>query len=509
MSARSNSDARRKRGILFALIVGCILSAAGLAPAGDQRKAALDLRAKYAADLEQLAAWCEANGLREEARKTRRVRGPSDPYKLYVPILPSEVTAPKLAPDAPAKVVEWTARLDRLRHDHAVALYEIARRAARAGRASIAFEMALAAIQASPDYEPVRRLFGYQKFHDQWRSAYEVKKLRAGLVWSEKFGWLPKAYLRRYEEGHRWCDGRWITAAEDTERHHDIESGWDIETEHYTIRTNHSLEAGVALGVKLERLYRLWREMFICYWASEADVIAMFDGRARPPSRPLPRHSVVFFRDRDDYNRALRVAMPNISISIVGLYLDRMRRAYFFADQQNDDRTLYHEATHQLFHESRPVAPDVGVKANFWIVEGIAMYMESLRQEEGFYVLGGFDDKRFDDDRLHAARYRLLVDKFYVPFQPFCGYGMASLQSDPRIATLYSQAAGQANFLVHYDGGRYRDALVSYLVAVYTGRDDPDTLAKLTSCRYSDLDKQYHEFMEAGSTKDTKDTKKR
>jgi hypothetical protein len=493
MLGHSSSDARRKWEIIAALTVGCLFSLAECAPAGDQRKAALDLRAKYAADLEQLAAWCETNGLREEARKTRHVRGPSDPYKLYVPILPSEVTSPKLPAGTPPKVAEWDARLGRLRHEHAVALYDIARRAARAGRASTAFELALAAVQASPDYEPVRRLFGYQKFHDQWRSAYEVKKLRAGFVWSEKFGWLTKAYLRRYEEGQRWCDGRWITAAEDADRHRDIQSGWDIETEHYTIRTNHSLKAGVALGVKLERLHRLWQEMFVCYWASEADVIAMFDGRSRPAAHPSPRHSVVFFRDHDDYNRSLRAAMPNIGIS-VGVYLDRLRRAYFFADKQNDDRTLYHEATHQLFHESRPVAPEVGVKTNFWIIEGIAMYMESLRQEDGFYVLGGFDD-----ERLHAAQYRLLVDKFYVPLQPFCGYGMTRLQSDPRIRTLYSQAAGLANFLVDYDGGQYRDALVSYLVAVYTGRDDPDTLAKLTSTGYSELDKQYHAFLEGGN----------
>ena len=297
--------------------------------------------------------------------------------------MPSEVGPAKLPADASAKVVEWNARLGRLRHEQAVALFEIARRAARAGRATTAFELALAAVQASPDYEPTRRLFGYQKFHDQWRTPYEVKKLRSGFVWSDKFGWLSKANLHRYEQGQRFCDGRWITAAEDAERHRDIQLGWDVETEHYTIRTNHSLEAGVAMGVKLERLHRLWRDMFICYWASEADVIAMFDGRPRPPSRPLPRHNVVYFRDRDDYLRALRAGLPNIDVT-VGVYVDRMRRAYFFADKQNDDRTLYHEATHQLFHESRPVAPEVGWKTNFWIVEGIAMYMESLGRKTAF-----------------------------------------------------------------------------------------------------------------------------
>ncbi len=211
--------------------------------------------------------------------------------------------------------------------------------------------------------------------------------------------------------------------------------------------------------MKLERLYRLWQEMFICYWASEADVIAMFDGRPRPPSHALPRHSVVFFRDRDDYVRSLRAGLPNIDISI-GVYLDRLRRAYFFADKQNDDRTLYHEATHQLFHESRPVAPEVGWKANFWIVEGIAMYMESLRQEDGFYVLGGFDD-----ERLHAAQYRLLEDKFYVPLRAVLRLrdGKTSVRPAHRHALQSGGRAGQFS-------GRLRRRPISRRLGVVSGR---------------------------------------
>ena len=455
-------------------------------------RAALDLRAKFRGDIGELADWCESNGLAEEASTTRRVLGPTDPCKLYVPILPQQVGPPKLPADAPAKIVEWDSRLNRLRRDYAAALYDIARGAVRAGHAALAFDLALMAIQADPDYEPVRRLFGYQKYRDRWHTAYEVRKLRAGNVWSEQFGWLPKGHVNRYEQGQRYSNGRWISAAEDAQHHHDIRSGWDVETEHYTIRTNHGIEAGVALGVKLERLNRLWQQLFVRYFASEADVVALFDGRSKPIAASRPRLGVVYFRDRDDYNRSLRDGLPNVEVSI-GVYIERLRRVYFFPDEENNDRTLYHEATHQLFHQSRPVAPNVGLKANFWIVEGIALYMESLRQEDGFYVLGGFDDVR-----LHAARYRLLNDGFYVPLAEFTGYGMERIQKDPRIPTLYSQAAGLANFLVHYDNGRYRDALVSYLITVYTGRDKPDTLARLTGCSFEELDRQYREFIEAG-----------
>ncbi len=131
MGACPTSDRWRNRGIIATLFVGCVLGMAASAPAGDPHKAATDLRAKYAAQLEQLAKWCEVGGLTEEARRTRRVLGPTDPDKLYVPVLPNEVGPPKLPADAPAKVVEWDARLDRLRHDHAVVVYELARQRLR------------------------------------------------------------------------------------------------------------------------------------------------------------------------------------------------------------------------------------------------------------------------------------------------------------------------------------------------------------------------------------------
>jgi hypothetical protein len=452
-----------------------------------------ELKDKYAAELKQLAAWCEEKGLKEEARKTRAVLGPEDPMKFFVPVLPVEVGPPKLPEGASPAAVEWDQKLGKLRKDQAVALYDIARRSVR-NRPGLALELALDAIRANPDNETIRRLFGYQKFQNQWRSAYEVKKLRQGLVWHEKFGWLPKANVKRYEDGQRFRAGKWITAAEDAAAHRDIDSGWEIETEHYTVRTDRSLEAGVALGEKLESLYRLWKQLFIRYYASENDVVSLFEGRAKGNS-PERRHRVFYFRNRDEYNKWLERDVPNIGISI-GYYSANARTSFFFAGEESDDRTLYHEATHQLFHESidpRLLSPNVGRLANFWIVEGIAMYMESLRVRDGYYELGGRDD-----ERMIAARTRLLRDEFYIRFAELVGYGMDRLQTDTDVATLYSQAAGQTHFLIHFDHGRYRDALVSYLSLVYSGQDTEQTLAKITAANYEDLDKQYKEFMSEG-----------
>ncbi len=443
---------------------------------------------RYRADLTDLAAWCAERGLLEQERSTLEVLGPSDPYKLYIADLPQAVGPVAPPPDASPEATEWHQRLQQIRARHSTSFFDLARRAVRV-RPSLAYELALAAVRANPDHEGVRRVFGYQKYLGEWRTVYEASQLRAGRAWDDRFGWLPKGHVQRYEQDMRLHDGRWISAEADAQRRVDIHRGWDIETEHYAIRTNHSLEGGVQLAEKLERLHGIWRQLFIRFHASQADVVALFSGQSQRRQAVSPRHQVVFFRDRDDYNRSLRAAMPNIEVSI-GAYIPNMRRAYFFAGDEYDDRTLYHEATHQLFQESTKVVPNPGSRANFWIVEGIALFMESLHREGQYWALGGREDVR-----LHAARVRLMRDDFYIPLAEFTQFGMEPFQNDPRIATLYSQAAGLTHFLVFYNGGAYRDALVQYLMLVYSGRDTPQTLAELLGADYAEIDRQYRQFI--------------
>ena len=451
---------------------------------------------EYRGKLDELAAWCDQNGLNDEAARTRAWSRPHNPNKLYITILSDETNSKsdKQPPeDADAENAQkWQERFWRLRREQADELFKLARRAVDDRRPSLAFDLVLAALHENPDHETARGILGYQKYQGRWHTLYEIQKLRAGWVNSERFGWIRESDLPRYEKGERRRGNRWISAEEDARLHSDIRKGWVVETEHYNIRTNHSIEAGAALAEKLERLYDVWRRLFIRFYATRQQVLGLFEGRSRGRPIKLPRYNVVYFRDRDDYNRSLKDAFENIEIS-TGVYVEQTRRAYFFAGPGQNDRTLQHEATHQLFHQSRPVAKNVGRRGNFWIVEGIATYMESLREEDGHFVLGGFDDIR-----MKAARYRLLNDDFYVPLAELCGYGMKRIQNDPRVATLYSQMAGLTNFLVYYDGGRYRDALVAYLHAVYDGNQNPNILPELTGSSFDTLDRQYREFMQQG-----------
>jgi hypothetical protein len=160
---------------------------------------------------------------------------------------------------------------------------------------------------------------------------------------------------------------------------------------------------------------------------------------------------------------------------------------------------LFHEATHQLFFEERPGVVEPGKSNNFWIVEAIACYMESLAEHRllddealGSYVTIGGKNA----GRAPAARARLLDDRFYVPLRQLSAEGREQLQHEPRLPTLYSQGAGVALFMMNGNSGKYRPPLIDYIIAVYTGQSNPDTLEKATGQTFEQLDQHYREFIE-------------
>src|SRR5262249_17525633 len=159
-------------------------------------------------------------------------------------------------------------------------------------------------------------------------------------------------HVARYEKGERNYQGRWLPAAEEQALRSDLKRGWRVESEHYVVTTNHSLEGGVALVRRVGNIPPRWRPGVVAC----APTRRRLEGRA--PRKDTKQHQVVYFRDRDEYNRALRSSQPKIDMTL-GIYFDQPRTAYFFAGDEQEAGTLFHEATHQLFHESRAVADQV------------------------------------------------------------------------------------------------------------------------------------------------------
>jgi len=119
------------------------------------------------------------------------------------------------------------------------------------------------------------------------------------------------------------------------------------------------------------------------------------------------------------------------------------------------------------------------------------LYMESL-QACGRWQTGG----GLEADRLQYARFRTLRSGQDLPLAELTQLDQQSLQQHPEIRGLYSQAAGVSHFLMHDRQGRWRPALINYLAEIYAGRDQPDSLARLTGVPLPQLEAAYREFLQ-------------
>ena len=280
----------------FAALVLALVGVAGgqvASAADDYNRQANDLRAKYTGEIEQLATWCDQ---RAEGASGEDPPGSGTAIRTSSTCrLPREIGHPA-AGRRPARRGRVGQQARAAPATYADGLLDLARRAVRAGgprwpsswrwRRSKPTRITKACAASSATRSTAATGTPLTKSSSSARR----------LVWNDKFGWLPQNHAAQYESDKRFyrpssATREWISADDDARRHDNIESGWDIETEHYRIRTNHSIEAAVALGMKLERLYRVWQEFFVRYYATEAEVVALFDGRPGGSPRPSTRWS--------------------------------------------------------------------------------------------------------------------------------------------------------------------------------------------------------------------------
>jgi hypothetical protein len=399
-----------------------------------------------------------------------------------------------VAPDQYTPAGHEGDQLREQRSKYADALFQLAKQAAEAGQLSLALQWATEAVRENPDHADGRRVLGYVHHGGRWLTSYSHRMDEAGKTWHSKFGWLAQSDVARYEAGERLVEGRWLSAQAEASRRRDMKNGWQVRTDHYLVTTNHSLEAAAELAGRLERLYQVWRQLFAGFYLSESEVRGLYAGDRQPRRQARP-FRVYYHRSKDEYVAALQGRQPRIAETL-GIYFDTHREAHFYDGDDQNFSTLYHEAVHQLFQESRPAAKQIGQSANFWIIEGVATYFETLCEhadaDSGPYFTVG----ETTAGRLPAARQRL-SDGFYVPLAELTRLGKHDVQQYPEIAKLYSQSAGLTAFLMHGDGARFREPLVRYLTSVYRGRDDGDTLAEIAGQGYHELDARYRRFWES------------
>ena len=424
----------------------------------------------------------------------------------------------------------WRNRLHSIRQDKAQDLYILARSAlSKANLPSLAYELVLDVLKLAPDHKYARAVLGQRLFNDraraddptyagEWVSPFEASK-RSGSspeVNHPQYGWIPASHVPRYEQGLRFWNGNWVSEQKEAELRRDFSNAWNIQSEHFLVKTNASREEGVEISQKLEIFHDWLQTNFAGFFETPAALKARFDqirvGRSgRRTTKPMVVH---YYASRDEYDRRMRGKIP-AGIVTNGFYWEQDKTCYLFRNPDGSGlSTAFHEATHQIFdlatidnrlsaarkrrielRQPRVIPWVMCEKSNFWMLEGIACYMESFEIDEGVISVG-----RPDYIRFVAAQQRLLRDNFFVPLQVLSSLGKDEFQHHVNRPQLYSQGSGVAHFLLHYDNGAYRDAFVKLLSAAYRPdlkrvTEEP-SLERMTGVKFAVLDQQYREHME-------------
>jgi hypothetical protein len=356
-------------------------------------------------------------------------------------------------------------------------------------------------LRDDPEHAQAREAGGWVKRNGKWVWPEAARRLDKGEEYSPEFGWLPQGRQKRYAAGERHAHGRWTKAdvnaddrtqarrpatAPSTPRDID-KQGWKFVSDHWQITTTADEKAAAALALQLELAHAAWLQVFGGFQFEPSEWEQRLEGRGR--TKALETLVAKLAADRQAYVAALEPLEPMIARTL-GIYWTPTRTAWFFEGEGQEPTTVHHEATHQLFSEKRRTSPLAGERCGFWAVEAAACYMESLEPTPWGWTVGGREA-----GRAPAARERLVDDGFHVPLVELTALGRRGFQSDERLPQIYSEISGLADFFMNGQRGRYREAFVEYLVRIYTGSVDADTLARLCRKSYAELDDEYRHHM--------------
>lgn len=479
-------------------------------------------------DLESVLTWCQEHQLPDAVVRVKDIQTQLQGSASEV-VAPRMVT-PDVASSLPIEEQQWQLQLRHHRQERAKELYTLARSALRAGFPSLAFSIVGDVVRVDPDHKYGRAVQGKEIFSDpagkgdpdyagEWVSPFE-KQMRSGSnpqTYHPDFGWIPAASVVRYEQGQRPWNNNWISVAKEAELRRDFRNAWKIPSEHFEVKTNVSLEAGVELSWKLELFHDWLQQNFAAFFDTPQALQDRFEEAGkRSSARKSNPMEVHYYATRDEYQKRVEGKVPP-TLETNGLYWEPDRTSYFFLNpQRNDLSTLFHEATHQILdvqtaedrrnaarvsalkRKLRPPVPWVLCEnSNFWIIEGLACYFESFEIVDGTVSVGRPDYVRFD-----TARQRMLDPAFlfYMPTQQFFDLGKEEFQGHPQVSPLYTQASGFTHFLMHYEDGLYRDDLIALLSAIYRPDlshvlDEP-SLTKIAGVSFDDFDHQYRTHMQ-------------
>ncbi len=416
---------------------------------------------RFAATLQEIAEECRASGLDKQAVETLNLNFARDPGRLYV-FLPTELTVVAAQNDANPSLKVWHEKVHAARVSHAAELLKLATALAAADRGADAFQLVHESLHWDPTLEVARKALGHRQTDSGWQPYSERLKV--------KLATRPHALTN-------WKSGDYLL----------------VSTDDFEISSNADEATTVRMAEQLQRWQWVWRQVFFDYWGNAKNLTRCLEGKAQSPS-PSRKFNVVFFANRNDYVQTLSAQIPGIEVS-TGYYSDQLKMSFFYASEDRSvEETWRHELTHQLFKESINTESSPFEKNYLWLGEGIAMYMESLRDFGPWVTLGGFDGRR-----IQYARVRKFREDFHIPLAELNQMPMSEFQRNTEIRRIYSEAAGLSHFLMHAEQNKYRRPLVELLELIYRGKLKPEKFESVLGIAPKSIDDQYAKFLRTNS----------
>ncbi len=413
---------------------------------------------EFANRLEDIAAWCRDNDIEQQVEQTFSLYQSRDLSRQYI-FIPPEKSMPTALEGIHG---QWLTKIEETRTWQAERIFELAKRAAKAGAGNSAFQMLNEVLYFNNDHKEVRKILGHTSTDDGWRVAPDRIKVRPSSRNHDTLRWPAKSYII-------------------------------VTTPNFSIESNAGEEQTRYLAEKLERWHAVWRQVFFEYWSSASVLQRWIEGKSSY------RHSrkkfrVVFFKNRNDYTNGLSNFVPGIEQS-TGYYFQRISYFYDDPDRSVED-TWRHELTHQLFRESIKTGKSPFEDHFIWLDEGIATYFESLSDFGDYVTLGGFEARR-----IQHARVRMFLENFPVSTREISELGRKDLQKHKEIRRLYSVFAGLTDMLMNGDQGEMEPKLTEFLKIIFAGRKiKAKTFETIMGHSYEELDQQYRKFLQVDRT---------
>jgi tetratricopeptide (TPR) repeat protein len=350
------------------------------------------------------------------------------------------------------------------RLDHAVKLFEDAVRRKPALKTGLTAFVARKRGEAAPQagyvlhrgryvtaHERANLDKGLVRWRGEWVTAKDRDQLARGLT---KVGdaWVAGKEADLLRQGFRKYKDRWLSREEYEEVRSRWEDAWIEETEHCTVKTNHSETFAKDLALLAETA---WEKM------------KAYHGGAEPSFPPGARMTLHAYRSFEDYRDWCVQNKAQDQVAAAGFARSDLDVAAGWNKTGNDRQflqTMIHEASHLFYFRVSPAA-----RPPSWYAEGMATWFEGFAWDGAAWTFSHISDARlpFARDAMKAGR--------HIPLKELlAGDAMQLILADPSRALLfYAECWSLHYYLSRTDDRSARTAWAEFRKAADSGTPRP------------------------------------